>query len=224
MEKDIRACIFDLDGVIVDTAKYHYLSWKSLFQPLGYDFLEHDNEPLKGASRMHSLEMILDMAGMDKTHAEKEELCRVKNEIYLASIEAMTGTEILPGVAQLIKTMKENGISISLGSASRNARHILDVLDITEQFDAVVDGNDVQHGKPNPEVFLLAAKKLGVSANQCLVIEDAAKGITAAKKAGMLAIGIGDATILGAADFVLSNLEDMTWELLAERLNASAVS
>ena len=107
MEKDIRACIFDLDGVIVDTAKYHYLSWKNLFQPLDYDFHEHDNEPLKGASRMHSLEMILDMAGMDKTQSEKEELCRVKNDIYLASIEAMTGTEILPGVAKLIQTMKQ---------------------------------------------------------------------------------------------------------------------
>jgi len=224
MERDIKACIFDLDGVIVDTAKYHYLSWKNLFQPLDYDFHEHDNEPLKGASRMHSLEMILDMAGMDKTQAEKEELCRVKNDIYLASIEAMTGTEILPGVAKLIQTMKQNGISISLGSASRNARHILDILDITEQFDAVVDGNDVQHGKPNPEVFLLAAAKLKVSPHTCLVIEDAAKGITAAKKAGMLAIGIGDATFLGAADLVLPNLEGMTWDLLHERLNARAVS
>ncbi|NND08135.1 MAG: beta-phosphoglucomutase [Saprospiraceae bacterium] len=220
----IKACIFDLDGVIVDTARYHYLSWKSLFKTMGFDFKEQDNEPLKGASRMHSLEIILDLAGLEKTMSEKDALCRKKNEIYLASIEEMTRNEILPGVAHLIETIQAHDISISLGSASRNARHILDLLEITNRFDAIVDGNDVHRGKPDPEVFLLASEKLGVPPHQCLVIEDAAKGIQAARNAGMLAVGIGDLANLDRADLVLPNLKNMTWTGLLKKLKSSMVS
>ena len=219
MTEKIKACIFDLDGVIVDTATYHYQSWKKLCKTFGFDFKEADNEPLKGASRMHSLEIILELAGMQKSQAEKALLCEQKNNWYLESIQQMTAAEILPGVEDLLSEMQQEGISIALGSASKNARTILNLIGLNDSFDAIVDGTNVKHGKPDPEVFQLAAQELNVTASHCLVFEDAAKGIEAAHRAGMLAVGIGDQNSLEEADLVIPSLEKHNWSFIESALS-----
>ncbi len=205
-----QACIFDLDGVIVDTAKYHYLAWKQLARQFAYDFTPADNEQLKGVSRTQSLEHILKLAGLSRTNPEKEALCQQKNKWYLDFVQDMTPAEILPGSVELIQELRSVGIKVGLGSASKNAPLILDTLGITPLFDCVMDGNKVQKAKPNPEVFLRAAQELQVPPERCIVFEDAQKGIQAAKEAGMLGIGIGDPTYLSEADYVMPNFENFT--------------
>ncbi len=219
MKNDIQAFIFDLDGVIIDTAKYHYLSWKRLCKTFGYDFKVADNEPLKGASRMHSLEMILDLAQMEKSQEAKEKLCALKNEWYLESIQSISKNDLLPGVAELMQSLRRAGMKQALGSASRNARRILELIGIEDQFDVIVDGNDVVAGKPDPAVFLLAAERLGMDPSACVVIEDAAKGVTAAKRAGMMAIGVGNARVLDEADHVLEDLRQTSYRSICHLLN-----
>jgi beta-phosphoglucomutase len=205
-----KAFIFDLDGVIVDTAKYHYLAWKELANQLGFDFTPEQNERLKGVSRVRSLEILLDIGKVHLEDDEKSKYLKEKNEQYLQYIAKMDHTEILPGIDDLLHYLKLNKIPFSLGSASKNARLILEILDLIGLFDAIVDGNDVSTAKPDPEVFLLAAEKLGVQPEECIVIEDAQAGIEAANKAGMTSIGIGDATVLHEADFILNNTNELT--------------
>jgi len=210
----IQACIFDLDGVIVDTAVYHYQAWKRLANELGFDFTEEDNEKLKGVSRMASLDLILQWGGLEKTQAEKEELAARKNEWYVDMITKMTPAEVLPGAREFVESCKASGIKTALGSASKNSETILAKVGISHLFDVVIDGNKVSLPKPDPEVFLKGAEELHIAPRNCVVFEDAIAGIEAAKNGGMLAVGIGSATTLGAADIVVSGLDQMTIEKL----------
>ena len=211
-----KAFIFDLDGVIVDTAKYHYLAWKELANQLGFDFTMEQNERLKGVSRVRSLEILLDIGKVHLEEDQKSKYLKEKNEQYLQYIAKMDHTEILPGIDDLLHYLKLNKIPFSLGSASKNARLILEILDLIGLFDAIVDGNDVSTAKPDPEVFLLAAEKLGMRPEECIVIEDAQAGIEAANKADMISIGIGDANVLHEADFMLNNTNELTIDFVQE--------
>lgn len=203
-----KAFIFDLDGVIVDTAKYHFLAWQKLAQELGIEFTPEHNEELKGVSRVRSLEIILALGNVTATDTEKEQWLYQKNQDYLAYIENMDASEILPGVLPILEYIKAKGQWIALGSASKNARPILEKVNIMHLFDAVVDGNDVSNAKPDPEVFVRAAQLLGATNENAIVFEDSVAGIQAANIAHMTSIGIGDAKILHEAQF---NFNDFTF-------------
>jgi len=210
----IQACIFDLDGVIVDTAVYHYQAWKRLANELGFDFTEEDNEKLKGVSRMASLDLILQWGGLEKTQAEKEELAARKNEWYVDMITKMTPAEVLPGAREFVESCKASGIKTALGSASKNSETILAKVGISHLFDVVIDGNKVSKPKPDPEVFLKGAEELHIAPRNCVVFEDAIAGVEAAKNGGMLAVGIGSAKTLVEADLVIGGLDQMNIEKL----------
>ncbi|QKJ29645.1 beta-phosphoglucomutase [Mucilaginibacter mali] len=212
----IKACLFDLDGVIVDTAIYHYQAWKRLANELGFDFTEHDNEQLKGVSRTRSLEIILELGGVTQTEAEKEELADRKNKWYVEMIGKMRPDEILPGAKEFVQACRNAGIKTALGSASKNSMMILDKIGMTDLFDAIVDGNKVTKAKPDPEVFLKGAEELGVQPVDCVVFEDAIAGVEAAKAGGMKAVGIGEPAVLKQADIVLPGLSAMTVDKLNE--------
>lgn len=211
---NIKACLFDLDGVIVDTAKYHYLAWRRLANELGFEFNEDDNERLKGVSRMKSLEILLEIGGVSFDEAAKEQMAEKKNAWYVEYITKMDSSEILPGVLDFLKELKEKGIKISLGSVSKNAMTILTNVGLVKYFDAVIDGTKITHAKPNPEVFLKGAAELDVDPKECVVFEDAQAGIEAAINAGMYSIGVGSPEILGRANFVISGFEGMTVDKL----------
>jgi beta-phosphoglucomutase len=208
--KSIKAFIFDLDGVIVDTAKYHYLAWKDLANGLGFDFTEHDNERLKGVSRVRSLEILLEIGGKEFDEQTKAELATRKNNQYVGLISKMTPGEILPGVTDFLQETKDAGIKIVLGSASKNAPLILEKIELDHFFDAVIDGNKVSRAKPDPEVFLKGAAAVHLQPNECIVFEDALAGIEAAKNARMIAVGVGDPTILVGADAVIRGFNGLT--------------
>lgn len=212
----IKACIFDLDGVIVDTAVYHYKAWKQLANSLGFDFTEHQNEQLKGVSRMRSLELILGWGGVTKTAAEQEVLATQKNNQYVEMISRMTPAEILPGAKEFLAACHAAGLKTALGSASKNSGLILERTGLTKYFDAIIDGNKVSKAKPDPEVFLKGAEAVGVAPAQCVVFEDAIAGVEAAIAGGMKAIGIGSPDLLGKADLVISGLDKMTLAMLEE--------
>lgn len=214
-----KAFIFDLDGVIVDTAKYHYLAWKDLANALGFDFSEEQNEMLKGVSRVRSLEILLELGGVSLAQSSKDKYLKEKNEQYLSYIEKMDKSEILPGIEDLLSDLKAKGIPFALGSASKNARLILETLGILEDFDAIVDGNDVSRAKPDPEVFLVAAERLGATPAQCIVVEDAQAGVEAANAAGMTSVGIGSEKVLGEAHFVLENTEKLDKEFIQKLID-----
>ncbi len=211
---NIKACIFDLDGVIVDTAVYHYKAWKRLANELGFDISEEQNEKLKGVSRVRSLELILQWGGVTKTEAEQEELASKKNEWYVEMISHMTPAEILPGAKEFLETCRAAGLKTALGSASKNSMTILDKINLAYLFDAVIDGNHVSKPKPDPEVFLKGAEALNVSPADCVVFEDAIAGIEAAKNGGMKAVGIGSPKVLTEADLVVNGLNEMSLEKL----------
>ncbi len=210
----IKACIFDLDGVIVDTAVYHYKAWRRLANELGFDLTEEDNEKLKGVSRVRSLELILQWGGVTKTAAEQEELAARKNAWYVEMINQMTPAEILPGAKEFLIACRQAGLKTALGSASKNSGTILEKVSITGLFDAVVDGNKVSTPKPDPEVFLKGAEELSILPANCVVFEDAIVGIEAAKNGGMKAVGIGSPAVLTQADLVVSGLNEMSLEKL----------
>ena len=203
-----KAFIFDLDGVIVDTAKYHYLAWKKIATDLGIEFTHEHNELLKGVSRVRSLDIILGLGQVEASQEQKDQWLIQKNEDYLSYLVDMDQSEILPGVMKVLKFLKANQQPIALGSASKNARPILEKTGILSYFDAIVDGNDVSNAKPDPEVFLQAAQKLGITNENSIVFEDSVAGIQAANSASMTSIGIGDATILNEAKF---NFKDFTF-------------
>jgi beta-phosphoglucomutase len=206
MIQEMRAAIFDLDGVIVDTAKYHYLAWKRLANQLGFDFTEADNERLKGVSRRQSLEILLKIGGLQVDDAQKEQLMVQKNDWYIEYIRQMDASEMLPGVAEYLEFLRSKRVKIALGSASKNAPLILERLSIASLFDAVIDGNSVKRSKPDPEVFLLASDELEVPPESCIVFEDAEAGIEAARRAGMGTIGVGKPANLQEADMVIAGL------------------
>ncbi len=199
----ISACIFDLDGVVVDTAKYHYIAWKSIANELGFDFTEEDNERLKGVSRMTSLDILLSIGGVELDQETKLELADKKNKNYLEYILKMTPEEILPGVKEFMAELRSNGVKIALGSASKNAMTILNQLQLTDYFDVVVDGTHVSNAKPDPEVFLKGAELLKVRPSECVVFEDAEAGVEAAINGKMKCVGIGSPDVLGKANIVV---------------------
>ena len=208
-DADIKGAIFDLDGVLVDTAKYHYLAWKRLAEELGFDFTEADNELLKGVSRIRSLEILLKTGGVAMTDDEKERAAARKNAWYVEYLYTLDEAALLPGTRNYLLKLRENGIRIALGSASKNAPLILERLNIAVFFDAVIDGNSVSKAKPDPEVFLKGAESLGLIPAQCVVFEDALAGIEAAKAGGMRVIAVGNPKLLPGADRYIDSLEDM---------------
>ncbi len=197
-----KAFIFDLDGVIVDTAKYHFLAWQKIAEQLGIEFTPEHNERLKGVSRVRSLEIILELGNAEASQEDKDKWLKQKNEDYLSYIKNMDRSEILPGVMHVLNYLRENGQPIALGSASKNARIILEKTGILEYFDVIVDGNDVTNAKPDPEVFVRAAKELKISNEDSIVFEDSFAGIDAANIAGMTSVGIGDEKILNKAQYI----------------------
>ena len=204
----IKAVIFDLDGVIVDTAHYHYVAWQKLAKELGITFTEKENEKLKGVSRMRSLEIILELGGISLSDEKKEELATKKNSWFVDYIEAIKPEEIFKGVKQMLNSLRENGYKVALASSSKNAETVLRLLEIKGFFDAVVDGTMIIKSKPDPEIFLLAASKVGVYPNECIVFEDAEAGVEAAIAAGMKCVGVGSADQLSKANFIVKSTAD----------------
>ncbi|QHQ60268.1 beta-phosphoglucomutase [Anaerocolumna sedimenticola] len=215
---EIKGLLFDLDGVIVDTAKYHYLAWKELAEKLKIPFTEKDNERLKGVSRMRSFEIILEIGGLELSKEEKEKYCTIKNNIYLEYIYKLKQEEVLPGVNEFLNDARKKGYKIALGSASKNAGVILSRLMLTDTFDAIIDGTKVNTAKPDPEVFLLGAKELGLKKEACIVFEDAKAGVDAAHNGGMKAIGIGRKENLPNADICIPGLFHITIDDLMNQL------
>lgn len=211
-----RGIIFDLDGVIVDTAKFHYLAWRKLANDLGFDITLEQNEQLKGVSRVHSLEQILKWGDRTVSKSEFEQLMTTKNEDYLERISGMTEDDLLPGVKKVLDYLTENNIPFSLGSASKNARPILKSLKIYDRFQAIVDGNDVQKAKPDPEVFLIASEKLNMDPEDCIVFEDSVAGVEAAKRAKMTSVGIGEDDVLNGADHIFEDFTQIEIEFIKE--------
>jgi beta-phosphoglucomutase len=212
----LKACIFDLDGVIVDTAKYHYLAWKRLAESLGFIFTEQDNERLKGVSRFDSLRILLSIGKIEKTEQEFEELAAIKNQWYVEYVSRLTPSEILPGTLEILDFLKKRNIPVAIGSSSRNARIILSCIGLESAFGSIVDGTRIARAKPDPEVFTKAADDLGVNYSECIVFEDAFTGIEAAKNAGMKAVGIGALDILIQADLVIPSLDKLDYNKLFE--------
>ncbi|KEQ30002.1 beta-phosphoglucomutase [Pedobacter antarcticus 4BY] len=208
------ACIFDLDGVLVDTAVYHYQAWKKLANSLGFDFSHAQNEQLKGVNRQRSLEKILNWGGITKTAAEQEELAALKNSWYVEMISKMSDTEVLPGSLKLLTELQAAGVPVALGSASKNSGLILERTGLSHFFNAIVDGNSVTSSKPDPEVFLKGAELLRTEPSNCVVFEDAAAGVEAALAAKMAVVGIGTAENLPGADVVIEDLSKINLEKL----------
>ena len=208
---EIRACIFDLDGVIVDTASHHFVAWRQLADELGVPFSEEDNEALKGVSRVDSLEYILNKGGLVLDAATKVRLMDRKNAHYLELAGQTTPEDALPGVVSLIDELKALGMKVALGSSSKNAEMILTRLRLFDRFDALVDGNHITLSKPDPEVFIMGAKALNLAPEQCLVFEDAQSGIDAANSGGFPVIGIGNTDSLSNAAAVIPGFGHVTW-------------
>ena len=216
-----KAFIFDLDGVIVDTAKYHFLAWKKIATELGIEFTEEHNELLKGVSRVRSLDIILELGNKKVSQEDKNKWLTQKNEDYLSQLVDMDASEILPGVFKVLQFLKEKNQPIALGSASKNARPILEKTGILSYFDAVVDGNDVTNAKPDPEVFLIAAELLKVKPEDAIVFEDSVAGIQAANIAMMTSIGIGNETILHEAKYVFRDFNAINQSFLEDLIKNS---
>jgi beta-phosphoglucomutase len=211
LNQTLEAVIFDLDGVIVDTAKYHYLAWKRLAKEIGYDLNLEDNERLKGVSRIRSLEIILELAGVMKSEKEMDEMSFRKNEWFKDYIKSIKPEEIFAGVPELIEAIKADNKKVALASSSKNAQEVIQLLQIADAFDAVIDGNMIEHTKPDPEIFLLAARKLALSPDKCIVIEDAEAGVEAALAAGMKCVGVGHPDQLGKANLVIPNMQQLRY-------------
>ena len=214
--KKIKAFIFDLDGVIVDTAHFHFKAWKKTAAELDFELTEELNEQLKGVSRIGSLQKILEWAGTSVPQNEFDKMAYEKNEDYLNYVNQMTKEDILPGVNTILKKIKKDGFPIALGSASKNAKHILERVGLIDLFDAIVDGNSVTNAKPDPEVFLKAATLLGVKPQNCVVFEDSVAGIEAANIALMVSIGIGDSSILSAAQYCFKDFTEIGNNFLSQ--------
>ena len=204
-----KAFIFDLDGVIVDTARYHFLAWQKLAQELGIEFTPEHNEQLKGVSRVRSLDLILELGKVTASQEDKNRWLVQKNEDYLSYLKDIDNSEILPGVMPILQFLKEKNQAIALGSASKNARPILEKTGIIHYFNAIVDGNDVTNAKPDPEVFLQAAKLLGATPENSIVFEDSVSGVQAANIANMTSIGIGEESILHEAKYIFRDFTYM---------------
>lgn len=208
-----KAALFDLDGVLVDTTKYHYQAWKVIAEELGFTFTEIQNERLKGVSRMQSLDILLSIGGLELDAKQKEEIAKKKNAIYVDYIAQLDDKALLPGAKAFLENLREKGIHVVLGSASKNATLILENTGIKPLFDAIIDGTQTTKAKPDPEVFTRGAEGVGVSYDECIVFEDSVAGIEAAKAVGMKTVGIGDKNNLYMADCVIKGLDEASAEL-----------
>lgn len=204
----IQAAIFDLDGVIIDTAHYHYIAWKRLASEFGITLTPVHNELLKGVSRLRSLEIILSLGKIELPDQQKEQLAEKKNKWFVEYIESIRPEEIYPGVRELLKALKKKNIKVGLASSSKNAPRVIELLGIAHDFDTIVDGTMITHTKPDPEIFLLAAHKLGIAPADCVVFEDAEAGVEAALAAGMKCVGVGSVEQLGKANKVIARTGD----------------
>jgi beta-phosphoglucomutase len=211
----IKGLLFDLDGVLVTTEHNHFVAWKRTADALGVPFTEKENEELKGVSRIDSLKKILEMGNVVIGEDEFESLLQSKNQFYLDSIQSLNQNDLLPGVLDLLTNAKSQGIKLGVGSSSKNAKMILQLLQIEEMFDVIVDGNGVKDPKPHPEVFLNGAKALGLEPSECLVFEDASSGIAAAKAGGFKAIGVGNEAIKTLADEYYNDLTKFSLNVYA---------
>jgi beta-phosphoglucomutase len=205
----IRGFLFDLDGVLVDTAQYHFLAWQRMAAELGIHFGEAENEQLKGVSRAESLNRILAWGGKSLSDVEKQHWMTLKNDWYLELVRGMPADDYLPGAHEFLRTSRAAGIKVALGSASKNAPLILERLGWIPLFDALVDGNVVTASKPDPEVFLEGARRLGLKPEECVVFEDSEAGVEAARRGGMKVVGIGHGL---DADLLVSGLDQLTPE------------
>lgn len=211
---EINAIIFDLDGVIVSTDKFHYQAWKQMADSIGVYFDEKINERLRGVSRMASLDIILERyAGPELSQERKEELAEQKNAIYRKLLATMTPADVSGEVRSTLATLRDRGYKLAIGSSSKNTKYILERVNLMEAFDAISDGTNITHSKPDPEVFIKAAQFLGEDPKRCLVIEDAISGIDAAKNGGMYAAGIGSASKYERADIALDCLGEIGMQL-----------
>ncbi|GEK89584.1 beta-phosphoglucomutase [Alkalibacterium putridalgicola] len=215
----IKGLIFDLDGVITDTAEYHYLAWKSLAKKLGIEMDREFNEQLKGISRMESLDLILKHGNKenDYTEEEKQELATQKNEEYQHYIEEITHNDLLPGIETLLKEAKEKGIGMALASASKNGPKIIRQLEIDELFDGtVVDPASLSAGKPDPEIFIKGAEVLGLKPEECVGLEDAEAGVESINAAGMFSVGVGSEAAMHKADYIVKDTKELTLDKILE--------
>ncbi len=210
----MKACIFDLDGVIVDTAKYHFMAWQRLARELGISITVADNERLKGVGRLESLDIILEIRGVRLPQEEKVKLANKKNDWFVEYIQAMKKEEIFAGTRELLACLKKHNVKLGLASSSKNAKTVLGKIELEDDFDTVVDGTMIEFTKPHPEIFLKAAARLGISPDACVVMEDAEAGVAAALSAGMKCVGIGSMAQLGKAHTVRANIAQLDYETL----------
>ena len=211
----IKAILFDLDGVLVSTDEYHYRSWLKLSNEEGFEFFDHEfNHQFRGVARMECVEILTRASGRSYTPEQKKEIADRKNRYFAESLSSVTPEELLPGALAALKELKKRGIKIAVASNSRNAKPIIKQVGIEQYLDAIVDGHEIENSKPDPEVFLLAARNVGVEPGDCIVVEDAIAGLEAAKRAGMKALGIGTRERLPNADIVVSDLASISVDKL----------
>ncbi len=215
----IKAFIFDLDGVITDTAEYHYLAWKNLAESMGWNFDREINEQLRGISRLDSIQLILDHNNISAEDKQIQDWAKQKNSYYVDSLDAMSPADYLPGAHELLIDLKEAGFIISLGSASKNARLVLEKLNAMEYFDLIGDGHSVNKSKPAPDIFLYSSSQLGLTPSECIVYEDAQSGVQAAKTGGFYCVGIGPEERVGEADIFYKEMQFATLENVRNSLN-----
>lgn len=217
----INCFLFDLDGVIVDTAKFHYRAWKEIAEELKIDFDENENEKIKGINRKQSLTMLINKANLKVSRKEFDRLMKKKNQIYLKFVEKMDSSEILPGVNRILKFLKDSDCKIVLASSSKNAKTVLAKTGLFDLFDEIVDGNDEIPPKPEPDVFLLAVKKAYAQPENSIVFEDSLAGIQSARSANILSVGIGNPKTLSKADYCFNNFEEISNDFLHNLINNS---
>ena len=215
-----KGFIFDLDGVIVDTAGFHYLAWRNLANELSFEFTEEQNKRFKGVSGVRSLDILLEIGGVKATEEQKEGWLVSKNKEYLSYIAKMTKDDILPGVLKVLTYLKEKNIPMALGSASKNAQPILKRVGLFDLFDCIVDGNHVQKAKPDPEVFTIGADELEIEYTDAIVFEDSIAGIQAANSVDMVSVGIGSAKVLHEADHNFNDFTEIDIAFLDQLINA----
>lgn len=209
----IKAVVFDLDGVLVDTGRFHYLAWKKVLQDLGEDFTAEDNEQIKGVARFRALEILLKMKNVEMSEVEKMRILRKKNNLYLEHVTDIDDSDILPGVEEFLELLKFNGITTAIASTSDNTSIILELTGLKKYFDVVIDGHRVRSPKPDPEVYLETAGELKVSPAECAVFEDSKAGVLSGKRAGMWVVAVSERPILEADKWV-SSLEGLTEAIL----------